>query len=254
MSAREINAARLADAVARLYVEACLRLPEHVKEKLYAFGNPYIIENFEKNGIIPLCQDTGMAAVYLEVGQDVHLTGSIPDAVNEGVRRAVKEGYLRSSIVSDPLRRTNTGDNTPAVIYTDLVPGDRVKVTVVPRGAGCENKARITMLAPADGIEGVKSFVLETARLAVPDACPPVVIGVGLGGNMDRAAYLSKKATVRPGANPDPFYAALEQELYEETKKFSIGVNILTAPTHLACLPCAVSIGCHSLRYASEVI
>ena len=252
MSVREVDARRLTDAVAKLYVQACLVLPEPVKAKLYAFGNPYIIENFEKNGVIPLCQDTGMAAVYLEVGQDAHITGDIPAAVNEGVRRAVKEGYLRSSIVADPLRRTNTGDNTPAALYTDLVPGDRVKVTVVPRGFGCENKARIAMLAPADGLEGVKAFVLETARMAVPDACPPVMIGVGIGGNFDRAAYIAKKATLREGPNPDPFYAQLEQELYEATRKFSIGVNIAAAPTHIAGLPCAVSIGCHSLRWATE--
>ena len=254
MSVRELDARRLADAVARLYVKACLELPEAVKEKLYAFGNPYIIENFEKNGNLPLCQDTGMAAVYLEVGQDVHLVGDIPAAVDEGVRRAVKEGYLRSSIVADPLRRTNTGDNTPALLNVELVPGDRVKVTVVPRGFGCENKGRVAMLAPADGVEGVKAFVLETARLAVPDACPPVMIGVGLGGSFDRAPALAKKATLKERPNPDPFYAALEQELYEATKKFSIGVHILAAPTHIAGLPCAVSVGCHSLRYASEVI
>lgn len=251
---REYDANRLTDAVARLYVEACLHLPEHVKRRLYAFGNPYIIENFEKNGIIPLCQDTGLCAVYLEIGQGAHITGSIPDAVNEGVRRAVKNGYLRSSIVADPLRRENTGDNTPAYIYTELVPGDTIRVTVAPRGFGCENKARIKMLAPADGIEGVKEFILETARLAVPDACPPVVIGVGLGANFDRVAYLSKKACLRPGPNPDPFYAALEQELYAQMTKFSIGVNIITAPTHIAGLPCAVSVGCHSLRCAEEVL
>ena len=251
---REYDAKQLGDAVARLYVDACLHLPEWVKERLYAFGNPYIIENFEKNGIIPLCQDTGMCVVYLSIGQDAHITGSIPDAVDDGVRRAVKEGYLRSSIVADPLRRTNTGDNTPAFLYYDIVPGDEVKVTVAPRGFGCENKARVAMLAPADGLEGVKRFVLETARLAVPDACPPVMIGVGLGGNFDRAALLSKKAVLRPEPNPDPYYAALEAELYEQTKKFSIGVNILTAPTHIAGLPCAVSIGCHSLRVASEVL
>jgi fumarate hydratase subunit alpha len=156
--------------------------------------------------------------------------------------------------VADPLHRTNTGDNTPAFIYTDLVPGDQVKVTVAPRGFGCENKAKIAMLAPADGLEGVKKFVLETARLAVPDACPPVMIGVGIGGNFDRVAYLSKKAVLRPGPNLDPFYADLEAELYGQVKKFAIGVNINQAPTHIAGLPCAVSIGCHSLRYASEVL
>ena len=251
---REYTSYQLEDAVARLYVDACLHLPEYVKEKLYAFGDPYIIENFEKNGIIPLCQDTGMCAVYLEIGQDAHITGDIPASVDAGVRRAVKDGYLRSSIVSDPLRRVNTGDNTPAFLYYDIVPGDHVKVTVAPRGFGCENKARVKMLAPADGLEGVKEFVLETARLAVPDACPPVMIGVGIGGNFDRVAYLSKKAVLRETPNPDPYYAALEEELYEQVKKFSIGVNIIAAPTHIAGLPCAVSIGCHSLRIASEVL
>lgn len=251
---REYAASRLEDAVARLYVDACLHLPAWVQERLYAFGNPYIIENFEKNGIIPLCQDTGMAVVYLEIGQDAHITGSIPDAVNTGVRRAVKDGYLRSSIVADPLRRTNTGDNTPAFLYYDVVPGDAVKVTVAPRGFGCENKARVAMLAPADGLEGVKAFVLETARLAVPDACPPVMVGVGLGGNFDLVAYLSKKAALRAEPNPDPFYAAFEDELFEQVKKFSIGVRIHAAPTHIAGLPCAVSIGCHSLRSATEVL
>lgn len=251
---REYDAKKLGDAVSRLFVDACLHLPAPVKEKLYAFGNPYIIENFESNGIIPLCQDTGMAAVYLEIGQDAHITGSIPDAINDGVRRAVKNGYLRSSIVSDPLQRINTGDNTPACIYTELVPGDTVKVTVVPRGFGCENKARIAMLAPAEGLDGVRQFVLETARLAVPDACPPITVGVGIGGNFDRVAYLSKKAVLRTEPNPDPFYAALEEDLYEEVRRFAIGVHIIQAPTHIAGLPCAVSIGCHSLRMASEVL
>lgn len=254
MSMTEISARQIGQAVERLYVQACLHLPEPVRQKLYAFGNPYIIENFEENGIIPLCQDTGLCAVYLEVGQNVHIDGPIQAAVDEGVRRAVRSGYLRSSIVSDPLRRENTGDNTPALIYTDLVPGDTLKITVAPRGFGCENKAKIAMLAPADGLEGVKRFVLETARLAVPDACPPVMIGVGLGASFDRVAYLSKKAVLRMEPNPDPFYAALEQELFDQVKKFSIGVRIIQAPTHIAGLPCAVSIGCHSLRYAWEVL
>ena len=251
---REYTAAALGNAVARLYQKACIKLPDWVEDRLRAFGNPYIIENFERNGTIPLCQDTGMAVVYLQIGQDAHITGDIQAAVDEGVRRAVKEGYLRSSIVSDPLRRANTGDNTPAFLYTDIVPGEEIKITVTPRGFGCENKARVAMLTPADGIEGVKKFVLETARLAVPDACPPVMIGVGIGGNFDRVAYLSKKAVLREGANPDPFYAELEQELFAQVQNFSIGVKILTSPTHIAGLPCAVSIGCHSLRYASEVL
>ena len=251
---KEYTAAALGDAVARLYQKACLRLPEWVEARLRDFGNPYIIENFETNGSIPLCQDTGLAAVYLEIGQDAHITGSIQEAVDDGVRRAVKEGYLRTSIVADPLRRTNTGDNTPAFLYTDIVPGDEIKITVAPRGFGCENKARIAMLAPADGVEGVKRFVLETARLAVPDACPPVMIGVGLGGNFDRAAYLSKKAVLRSSPNPDPFYRDLEEELFSQVRSFALGVNIRPAPTHIAGLPCAVSIGCHSLRYAWEVL
>ncbi len=254
MSTRELDVRQVADAVAKLYVHACLHLPDSVKEKLYAFGNPYIIENFETNGNLPLCQDTGMAAVYLEVGQDVHLTGNLSDAVNEGVRRAVKDGYLRSSVVADPLRRTNTGDNTPALLQEEIVPGDRIQVTVVPRGFGCENKGRIAMLAPADGVEGVQSFVLETAALAVPDACPPILLGVGLGGSFDRAPALAKKAVLREGPNPDPFYAALEAELYEKTKKYCLAVHILTAPTHIAGMPCAVSVSCHSLRWARTLL
>lgn len=251
---REYTAAAIGEAVARLYKQACLKLPDWVEDRLRAFGNPYIIENFERNGVIPLCQDTGMCVVYLTIGQDAHIAGDLRSSVDDGVRRAVKEGYLRSSIVADPLRRTNTGDNTPAFLYTDLVPGDGIKVTVAPRGFGCENKARVAMLAPADGVEGVKRFVLETAKLAVPDACPPVMIGVGIGGNFDRVAYLSKKAVLRESPNSDPFYAQLEQELFAQVKHFAMGVNILTAPTHIAGLPCAVSIGCHSLRYATEVL
>ena len=251
---KEYASDQITDAVARLYASACLHLPAHVEEKLYAFGNACIIENFERNGIIPLCQDTGLCAVYLEVGQDAHITGPIPDAVDQGVRIAVREAYLRSSIVSDPLRRVNTGDNTPATVYTDIVPGDAIRITVAPRGFGCENKARIRMFAPSDGIEGVKDFILESARLAVPDACPPVTVGVCIGANFDRAAFLSKKACLLEAPNPDPFYAALENEIFVKIRKFSIGVHIIAAPTHIAGLPCAVSIGCHSLRHSSEVL
>ena len=251
---KEYSADRISDSVARLYTEACLHLPENVKQKLYDFGNEYIIENFEKNGTIPLCQDTGMCAVYLEIGQDAHISGSIPEAADNGVRAAVKSAYLRASIVSDPLRRVNTGDNTPAFIYTDLVPGDTVKITVAPRGFGCENKARIRMFAPADGLDGIKDFILETARLAVPDACPPVTVGVCIGANFDRAAYLAKKACLLDAPNPDPFYASVEDEIFDQIRKFSLGVHIIAAPTHIAGLPCAVSIACHSLRCASEVL
>ena len=251
---REIEAAKIVAAVAGLYAQACLRLPEPVKQKLYAFGNEAIIKNFETNGELPLCQDTGLAAVYLEIGQDVHIVGDIAEAVNEGVRRAVKGSYLRASVVSDPLRRVNTGDNTPAVLYMEFVPGDTLKVTVTPRGFGCENKARLAMLTPGDGIEGVKAFILETVNLAVPDACPPIVVGAAIGGTFDRAACLSKKAVLRTGPNPDPFYAEMERELFEKVKNVALAVNIVAAPTHIAGLPCAVSIGCHSLRWASEVI
>ena len=251
---KEYAARQITDAVSRLYQRACLQLPDWVEHRLRAFGNPYIIQNFEQNGPLPLCQDTGLAAVYLELGQDAHIAGPLQAAVDEGVRQAVLAGFLRPSSVSDPLRRENTGDNTPALLYTELVPGDRIGITVVPRGFGCENKARIAMLSPADGAEGVKRFVLETARLAVPDACPPITVGVGLGGSFDKAALLSKKAVLRDGPNPDPLYAALEQELYDQLKSFALGVNILHAPTHIAGLPCAVSVSCHSLRYAREVL
>ncbi len=215
---------------------------------------------------LPICQDTGMAVVYAEVGQDVHIVeGALEDAVNAGVARGYTEGYLRKSVVGDPLRRGNTGDNTPAVLHVRLVPGDRVKLTVAPKGFGSENMSRLQMLTPAEGIEGVKRFVVETARLAGANPCPPMMLGVGIGGTFERVAELAKEALVelREGPHPDPFYEALEQELLKDVNGLGIGpqgfgglttalsLRIKAAPTHIAGLPVAVNVGCHVTRHAT---
>ncbi|HEY5575247.1 MAG TPA: fumarate hydratase, partial [Clostridiaceae bacterium] len=212
----------------------------------------------------PMCQDTGMACVFIEIGQDVHVAGgSIEDAVNEGVRLGYAEGYLRKSVVGDPLNRVNTGDNTPAVIYYDIVPGDRLNIMVAPKGFGSENMSQIKMLKPADGIEGVKEFILKTVKEAGPNPCPPMVVGVGIGGTFDRAAVLAKKALIRSLSerNEDPFYRDLEEELLQKINDLGIGpqgfggkttalaVNIETFPTHIAGLPVAVNINCHVTRH-----
>ena len=205
-----------------------------------------------------------MACVFLEVGQEVHFTGGgLYGAVHEGVRRGYRDGYLRKSVVGDPLERKNTGDNTPAMIYCDLVPGDRVKITVAPKGFGSENMSQIKMLKPSDGLEGVKRFVLQVVEDAGPNPCPPIVVGVGLGGTFDKAALLAKKALMRPldEPHPNPFYRELEEELLEEINRKGIGpqgfggrttalsVNIEVMPTHIAGLPCAVNINCHVTRH-----
>lgn len=209
-----------------------------------------------------------MACVFLEVGQEVHITGDIHAAVDEGVRRGYTEGYLRKSVVSDPLERVNTGDNTPAVLYIDLVPGDQVRITVAPKGFGSENMSRIAMLKPSDGLEGVRRFVLETVDLAGPNPCPPIVVGVGIGGTFDRCALMAKRALLRDMGqpSPNPFYAGLERELLEQINALGIGpqgfggrttalaVHIETMPTHIAGLPCAVNINCHVSRHATEVL
>ena len=209
-----------------------------------------------------------MACVFLKIGQEVHITGNLEDAVNAGVRKGYREGYLRKSIVADPLRRVNTGDNTPAVLYTELVEGDQIEITVAPKGFGSENMSQIKMLRPSDGAEGVKAFVVRVVEEAGPNPCPPVVVGVGIGGTFEKAAYLSKKALLRPADsfNPDSFYAQMEEELLERINALGIGpqgfggkttalaVNIETFPTHIAGLPVAVNIGCHVTRHASEVI
>ena len=279
---REINVQQITDVVERLCIEANTHLPGDVKCAIkncracedgeIAKGVlDNIIENFEiaDNENVPICQDTGMACVFLEIGQDVHLVGGfLTDAINEGVRRGYTNGYLRKSVVADPVRRGNTGDNTPAMIYTDIVEGDKVKITVGPKGFGSENMSAIRMFKPSHGIEGIKAFILETVEAAGPNPCPPMVIGVGIGGTFDKAALLAKKALMRPvdSENPDPYYADLEREMLLKVnelgigpqgfggKTTAIGLNIETMPTHIAGMPCAININCHVTRHKTEVI
>lgn len=217
---------------------------------------------------LPVCQDTGMACVFLEIGQDVHIIGDLKAAVNAAVAKGYTKGYLRKSVVKDPLRRVNTEDNTPAMLTIDLVPGDKVKITVAPKGFGSENMSRLKMLRPADGMEGVMDFVVETMKLAGANPCPPVVLGVGIGGTFDKAALLAKHALLRPidEPNPDQFYAEMEQELLRRINALgtgpqgfggrttALGVNIETLPTHVAGLPVAVNVSCHVTRRASVEI
>ena len=230
-----------------------------------------ILEQLQENlkiageDMIPICQDTGMAVVFIEVGQEVHFEGgSLTEAVNEGVRQGYCEGYLRKSVVKDPLIRENTRDNTPAVIHYDIVPGDRVHITVAPKGFGSENMSRVFMLKPADGIEGVKNAILTAVLDAGPNACPPMVVGVGIGGTFEKCAILAKKALTRPvdGHSDIPYVKEMEEELLEEINKSGIGpgglggtvtalaVNINTYPTHIAGLPVAVNICCHVNRHS----
>ena len=279
---REINVSVITDTVARLCMDANTHLPEDVKcairdcrlreDGTIAQGIlDNIIENFEiaHRECVPICQDTGMACVFLEIGQDVHLVGGdLTEAVNEGVRRGYAKGYLRKSVVADPLRRGNTGDNPPAMLYTEIVPGEAVKITLGPKGFGSENMSAIRMFKPSAGIEGIKDFILETVENAGPNPCPPIVVGVGIGGTFDKAALLAKKALMRPlgSAHPDPYYAALEQEMLEKInalgigpqgfggKTTAIGLNIETLPTHIAGMPCAININCHVTRHKTEVI
>ena len=219
--------------------------------------------------MIPICQDTGMAVVFMEIGQDVHITGgSLEDAVNEGVRQGYVEGYLRKSVVRDPLLRENTKDNTPAVIHYDMVDGDSVKITVAPKGFGSENMSRVFMLKPADGIEGVKNAILTAVRDAGPNACPPMVVGVGIGGTFEKCALLAKKALTRPVDTRSniPYVRELEEEMLERINRTGIGpgglggtttalaVNINTYPTHIAGLPVAVNICCHVNRHAVRIL
>lgn len=235
----------------------------------------YILGKIEENiriageEHIPLCQDTGLACVFLEVGQDVALTGGyLYDAVNEGVRQGYLEGYLRKSVVEDPLRRVNTKDNTPAHIHVDIVPGDQVKVTVAPKGFGSENMSRLAMFPPSAGEAGVRDFILETVKKAGGNPCPPIVLGVGIGGTFDSVALLAKKALLLPvdHRNEDPYYAKMEEELLAEINATGIGpqgfggdttalgINILTAPTHIAGLPVAVNVNCHVARHREVIL
>ena len=278
---REIQASDVTQTVRRLCVEANCRLPEDMRaciarsrdEEAWPIARDIldrIIENYEiaDRDCVPICQDTGMACVFLEIGQDAHVNGDLAEAVHEGVRQGYADGYLRKSVVADPLRRVNTGDNTPAMIYDEIVPGDRLKITVAPKGFGSENMSRITMLRPSDGEDGVKDFVVRCAEEAGPNPCPPIVIGVGIGGTFDRAALLAKKALMRPVdvRSDDPYYAAMEAELLARVNALGIGpqgfggkttalaVNILACPTHIAGLPVAVNINCHVTRHQSEVL
>lgn len=216
----------------------------------------------------PICQDTGMAVVFVEIGQDVHVNGNLEEAINEGVRQGYREGFLRKSVVADPIDRVNTGDNTPAVIYYEIVPGDELVISIAPKGFGSENMSRVAMLRPSDGLQGVVKFIIETVEKAGPNPCPPVVVGVGVGGTFEKAAMMAKKALLRPldEKNPDPVYDALENELLEAINKLGIGpqgfggkttalaVNIEKFPTHIAGLPVAVNISCHVTRHIREVL
>ena len=275
---RRIDSKVIEDTVARLCIEANLRLPPDVinaieraekaepwdgaKRILSLLGDNVRIAS-EKT--LPVCQDTGMACVFVELGQDVHIDGDFEEAVNNGVRRGYGEGYLRKSVVCDPLRRVNTGDNTPALLTVKLTRGDKMRITVMPKGFGSENMSALKMLKPADGVEGVKNFVLETVEKAGANPCPPIIVGVGIGGSFDKAAYLAKHALLRPvdEPNPDEYYAALERELLDKINALGIGpqgfggkttalaVLIEAMPTHVAGLPVAVNISCHATRRAS---
>lgn len=275
---RSIDSKVIEDTVARLCIEANLRLPPDVinaiervekaepwdgaKRILSLLGDNVRIAS-EKT--LPVCQDTGMACVFVELGQDVHIEGDFEQAVNNGVRRGYGEGYLRKSVVCDPLRRVNTGDNTPALVTVKLTRGDKMRITVMPKGFGSENMSALKMLKPADGVEGVKSFVLDTVEKAGANPCPPIIVGVGIGGSFDKAACLAKHALLRPvnEPNPDEYYAALERELLDKINALGIGpqgfggkttalaVLIEAMPTHVAGLPVAVNISCHATRRAS---
>ena len=278
---REIDSALISEVVARLCIDANYHLPPDMKKQIISSSKEeswetasiildQIIENFNiaDENLQPICQDTGLACVFLSIGQDVHIKGNLEDAVNEGVRKGYSEGYLRKSVVSDPLNRVNTGDNTPAMIYYDICPGDKLKITVAPKGFGSENMSQIKMLKPSDGIEGVKDFVIKVVEDAGPNPCPPIVVGVGIGGTFDKAAYLAKKALMRPvdQRNSEDFYAELEEELLEKINALGIGpqgfggkttalaVNIEKFPTHIAGLPVAVNINCHVTRHMTEEI
>lgn len=274
---REIHVSEITKTIRKLCIDANYYLPEDMKRRLQEAKSK---ENFEMAQNIldvllenvdiaekearPMCQDTGMAVVFLEIGQEVHVVGgSLEDAINEGVRQGYKDGFLRKSVVNDPIERINTKDNTPAIIYYDILPGDSFKITVAPKGFGSENMSQIKMLKPSDGINGIKDFVLQVVRDAGPNPCPPIVVGVGIGGTFDKAAFLAKKALLRSTdvRNPKAFYAALEEELLEAINALGIGpqgfggrttalaVNIETYGTHIAGLPVAVNINCHATRH-----
>ena len=279
---RQIEASAITDLVAEMCQKANIFLGDDVVDALKSAQEreespagqevlKQLLENVDiaRSEQIPLCQDTGFAVFFVEWGQDAHLTGgSLEEAINEGVRRGYREGYLRKSIVADPLQRVNTGDNTPAVIHTTLIPGERVKITFAPKGGGSENMSALKMLKPSDGVEGVVDFVVNQVRESGPNPCPPVIVGVGLGGTFEKVALLAKKALLRPlgQPHPDPFYAHLEQRILEKINDLGIGpqgfggrvtalaVHIETFPAHIAGLPVAVNMNCHAARHVEGAI
>ena len=279
---RVISTDIITENIKEMCIEANYMLSEDVKGRILKAAKDEsnelgkkILSQLEENMVIaeneniPICQDTGMAVVFLKIGQEVHFEGSsLEDAVNEGIRQGYTEGYLRKSVVGDPLIRKNTGDNTPGVIHYEIVPGDKVEITVAPKGFGSENMSRVCMLKPADGIEGVKAAVLETVKLAGPNACPPLVIGVGIGGTFEKCALLAKKALTRDinSHNSIEYVKKLEIELLEEINKLDIGpaglggqttalgINIETYPTHIAGLPVAINMCCHVNRHKNRTI
>lgn len=275
---REIKTQTITETVKKLCIEANTFLPQDVKDRICSACQTekwplasnilsIIKDNFETAAAdnVPICQDTGVACVFIEMGQEVHVDGNIVDAINEGVRQGYTEGYLRKSVVKDPLERVNTNDNTPAMIYWDIVEGDGFKITVAPKGFGSENMSALKMLKPSDGVEGVKKFILDTVENAGPNPCPPIIVGVGIGGTFDKSALLAKKALMRSTdvRNSNPYYASLEAELLEKINQLGIGpqgvggkttclaVNIEQMATHIAGLPVAVNINCHVTRHKS---
>lgn len=279
---REINVSEIENTIRDLCISANINLPKSLEDKIQSCAELEISPagkavfedlkaniNAAKTENIPICQDTGMAVIFMEIGQDVHFTGgSLEDAINKGVSRGYTEGYLRCSIVGDPLERVNTGDNTPPVVHTRIVTGDRVKIDVCPKGFGSENMSAIKMFTPSASLEDIVGFVTETASKAGSNPCPPMVVGVGIGGNFEHCAYLAKKALCRDTAvrNSKKLYKDLEDKMLEQINKLGIGpqgfggkitalcVNIEQAPTHIAGLPVAVNVGCHVTRHASALI
>ena len=275
---REIKASKIAELVENLCIEACCVITDDIKSSfkssLQTEKSPLgkeVLETLIRNAEIakeersPICQDTGMTVVFVTMGQDIHITdGFIEDAINEGVRNGYKKGFLRMSVVNDPIERVNTKDNTPAIIHYEVVPGTDFNIVVAPKGFGSENKSGLKMLTPSDGVKGIKKFVIDTISSAGGNPCPPIIVGVGIGGTMERAAYLSKKALLTPvgSVNENETLATLEKELLDEINKLGIGpagfggtttalaVNVLINATHIAGLPVSVNIGCHATRHA----
>ena len=281
-SVREIDAKAITDTVARLAQEANFDLEKDVhaalerglKAEESPVGKEIFNQLLENEGIaraerMPICQDTGLAVVFVDIGQDAHVAGGgLDEAINEGVRRGYTEGYLRKSVLGDPLKRVNTKDNTPAVIHIRIVPGNKLALWVVPKGGGSENMSKIMMLKPADGVEGVKKFVVESVRVASANPCPPIIVGVGIGGSFEQCAMNAKRALLREigSRHRDPYYADLEAELYKKVNDLGVGpmglggritalaVHIEAAPCHIASLPVAVNINCHAARHKTAVL